>query len=183
MQHDVIGIDLVCLLFPKARTRPSLALPLATRRISQVAAEGRTESSTEMNIACRRAFLWPFSPRASSALATASPRLGRPANPPVQDLGRAFSAYQPLQQQEQDGKDGSPDAKAKRLNQKGVDDFEKELSETWARDKQQKRPWHRAGSEAEPPSASSDPTNGDKTKGERNEPGLVLCCDLQCLPT
>lgn len=76
-------------------------------------------------------------------------------------MGRAsFSGYHPLLQ----GQD-SPDDKAKRLNQKGVDDHEKQLTETWARDKQKRRPWHRAGSESEPPSESSDPTNGDKNKG------------------
>jgi hypothetical protein len=85
-------------------------------------------------------------------------------------MGRAFSSRSPLRQQAQSqaGQDQeAADAKAKKLNQKSVDDHEKELTATWARDKQKRRPWHRAGSESEPPSESSDPTHGDKTKGEQ----------------
>ncbi|KAM0270272.1 hypothetical protein ACHAQH_009479 [Verticillium albo-atrum] len=80
-----------------------------------------------------------------------------------QDNGRAFSVHRTLQAAQ--GIEPDPDAKAKDLNQKAVDDQEREFNEGFARRKQSRRPWHRAGSEAEPPSSSPDPTNGDKTRG------------------
>ncbi|CRJ87258.1 hypothetical protein BN1708_009236 [Verticillium longisporum] len=76
--------------------------------------------------------------------------------------GRAFSVCRALQAQ---GIEPDPAAKAKDLNHKAVHEEEQEFSEEFARRKQAHRPWHRAGSEAEPPSSSPDPTHGDKTRG------------------
>ncbi|PNH54746.1 hypothetical protein VD0002_g952 [Verticillium dahliae] len=79
-----------------------------------------------------------------------------------QDNGRAFSVSRALQAQ---GIEPDPGAKAKDLSHKAVHEEEQEFSEEFARRKQAHRPWHRAGSEAEPPSSSPDPTHGDKTRG------------------
>ncbi|KAL9943318.1 hypothetical protein ACHAPW_008950 [Verticillium nonalfalfae] len=76
--------------------------------------------------------------------------------------GRAFSVCRALQAQ---GIEPDPAAKAKDLSHKAVHEEEQEFSEEFARRKQAHRPWHRAGSEAEPPSSSPDPTHGDKTRG------------------
>ncbi|KAM0335030.1 hypothetical protein ACHAQA_000064 [Verticillium albo-atrum] len=125
-----------------------------------------------MNIALRRlSCRWPdISPTASitatsrslSLVGSAASRLTVPISrrAQYQDNGRAFSLCRALQAQGNDA-----DAKVKDLNEKAIHDQEKEFTEDFARRKQSHRPWHRAGSEAEPPSDSPDPTNGDETKG------------------
>lgn len=135
---------------------------------------------TAMNNACRRACTWSV-PATRTVLrlgagAGAGSRVQAYAQTPsnrvrYQDMGRAFSTQTSLRQQGQE----VADAKARELNQKGIDDQEKQLTETWARNKQKRRPWHRAGSESEPPSESGDPSHGDSTKGwsrSRHQPRL-----------
>ncbi|KAF3343851.1 Alcohol dehydrogenase [Verticillium dahliae VDG2] len=129
----------------------------------------------EMSIALRRVCCrWPDIRSTTSLTATCRslPLVGsatpfRPAVPAsrdarYQDNGRAFSVSRALQAQ---GIEPDPGAKAKDLSHKAVHEEEQEFSEEFARRKQAHRPWHRAGSEAEPPSSSPDPTHGDKTRG------------------
>ncbi|EEY16768.1 conserved hypothetical protein [Verticillium alfalfae VaMs.102] len=113
-------------------------------------------STTSLTATCRRSL-----PLVGSATSF------RPAVPVsrdarYQDNGRAFSVCRALQAQ---GIEPDPAAKAKDLSHKAVHEEEQEFSEEFARRKQAHRPWHRAGSEAEPPSSSPDPTHGDKTRG------------------